>query len=140
MLNRNVRACAAIVFKNGKVLACKCSEQPNAELWEFPGVELTSDEDSQSACERTVVEELGCNPSTVWILDTVDVDYPDHHLAMDCYVCTLLPTDEPNPKAYGQIRWLGPNELLGVEWRPEHKEAVCLVGTYWDQLFFSEHL
>ena len=140
MSNRNERACAAIICNDGKVLACKRATDPDANGWEFPRGELGPGDDSLICCKHMIAEQLGCRISTIWKLEQIDYNSTTYHLSTDCYVCALVPQEDLVLRGYDQMRWLGYNELLDVEWLPESAQIVRLVGMYWDQLFFAEHL
>ena len=77
---------------------------------------------------------------SMWYLDTVEYDYPDFHLSMDCFVCTLAEGSVPHALEHAALRWLSPKDLLDVRWLPADDGLVRSIGTMWDQLFQAEHL
>ncbi len=140
MERKNVRAAAAIIQHDGKILACQRGYGPMKDGWEFPGGKIEPGETPEQACRREIREELAVDLSTMWYLDTVEYDYPDFHLSMDCFVATLKPGQEPEFLEHESARWVGQDELLDVGWLPADKGLVESLGGLWDQIFSAEHL
>ena len=74
--------------------------------------------------------------------DTVTYSYPTFDLHMDCFVCTLGESEEPiaDPEVHSELRWLAQNELLDVQWLPADIELIRQLGTFWNDVFASQHL
>ena len=137
---KNVRAAAAIIQHDGKILACQRGYGPMKDGWEFPGGKIEPGEPPEQACRREIREELAVDLSTMWYLDTVEYDYPDFHLSMDCFVPSLKPGQEPEILEHESARWVGQDELLDEGWLPADKGLVESLGGLWDQIFSAEHL
>lgn len=135
-----IAVAAAIIERDGKILACQRATGDYAGYWEFPGGKVEPKETAQQACKREILEELACKLSTTWLLDTITYEYPTFHLVMDCFVCMLVPKSEPQPLEHAQIRWLAKDELLDVTWLPADNDLVRLLGTQWEAVFGDEHL
>ena len=129
-----VHVAAAIIQRDGLILAARRAHGMDGKV--EPG------ETSEEACRREVTEELGCKLQVMWLLDTLAYDYPEFHLVMDCFVCTLAPGTEPvaKPGEHKELRWLGRDGLLGVDWLPADKGLIQTLGTAWDQIIESEPL
>lgn len=89
-----VHVAAAIIQRDGVILAARRAH--GMDGWEFPGGKVEPGETSEEACRREVTEELGCKLQVMWLLDTLTYDYPEFHLVMDCFVCTLAPGQSPS--------------------------------------------
>lgn len=134
---------AAIIYRNGRVLAARRAEgKQQAGLWELPGGKVEPGETPEQALRREISEELGCELRLCWLYDTVEHDYPDFHLSMDCFVCSLAPGSEPtaDPAVHDELRWLTQDELMDVEWLPADTALASSLGYFWDEAFGVEHL
>lgn len=136
------RVSCGIIYRDGRILAARRAKGPDCGGWELPGGKVEPGEDAPAALRREVREELGCELQLVWLYDRVEHDYPDFHLSMDCFVCTLAPGAEPvrDESVHSELRWLTRGELLDMEWLEADKDLVRGLGLYWDEAFSEEHL
>ena len=85
--------------------------------WEFPGGKFESGETPQEALKREIIEELDTEVSVGELMDTVEYDYPQFHLSMDCFWCQIV-RGNLVLKEHEAARWLTKDELNNVEWLP----------------------
>lgn len=135
-----VLVAAAIICRDGRVLAAHRPTSATGEGWEFPGGKLRAGESAEQAVRREIEEELSLPLSTTWLLDTVRHDYPTFRLVMDCFVCMPLPGSEPVATEHDELRWLARDELMTVAWLPADVKVASLLAVWWDQVFGGEHL
>lgn len=85
--------------------------------WEFQGGKIESGETPQEALKREIIEELDTEVSVGELMDTVEYDYPQFHLSMDCFWCQIV-RGNLVLKEHEAARWLTKDELNNVEWLP----------------------
>ena len=88
---------AAGIIRRGdsgeELLAVQRGYGEMAGLWEFPGGKVERGETAEDACRRELLEELGLTVTSMQAFYTVEYDYPDFHLSMECFFCRLSDED-----------------------------------------------
>jgi len=85
--------------------------------WELPGGKIEPVETPQQALVREIREELDTTIRVGELIDTVEYDYPDFHLSMDCFWCEVIEGELVLLEAQ-EGRWLTMDELGSVKWLP----------------------
>ena len=67
--------------------------------------------------KREIIEELDTEVSVGELMDTVEYDYPQFHLSMECFWCQIV-RGNLVLKEHEAARWLTKDELNNVEWLP----------------------
>lgn len=87
------------------------------ECWKFPSGKIEPGETPQEALKREIIEELDTEISVGKLMDTIEYDYPEFHLSMDCFWCEIV-NGELVLKEHEDARWLTREQLDDVEWLP----------------------
>ncbi len=117
---------AVIVDAEGKILATQRGYGEMKDGWEFPGGKIEADETPQQALRREISEELDVEISVGELLGTVEWDYPNFHLTMNCYWCHMV-DGELSLLEHEALRWLSRDELWSVTWLPADCEVVRMI-------------
>ena len=114
---KTIRVVAAIIIENGSVFATQRGYGEFKDGWEFPGGKIEPDETPEAAIVREIKEELDTEIEVMELLDTVEYDYPNFHLSMDCFICKIKSGDLVL-KEHEAAKWLTKETLGSVEWLP----------------------
>lgn len=125
---KTVHVAAGIIRKEGsdELLAVQRGYGNMQGLWEFPGGKLLRGETPEDAVRRELMEELQVKVTNLRDFYTVEYDYPDFHLSMECYYCSLADESDEPQKHDRQldIRWIPRTSLATVEWMPADKGLI----------------
>ena len=83
--------------------------------WEFPGGKIESGENREHALHREIREELDVEVGNLDYFMTVEHTYPDFHLVMRAYTCSIL-KGEPVLKEHVALKWLPVEEVDQLDW------------------------
>ena len=87
---KTVNVVAAIIIKDKKIFATQRGYGEFKDGWEFPGGKVEKGETPENAIVREIKEELDTEIKVKEYFDTVECDYPNFHLSMKCYICSVL--------------------------------------------------
>ena len=118
---KTIKVVAAVIcdsFENKtKIFATARGYGEFTGQWEFPGGKVEAGETPQQALIREIKEELDVKIKVGELIDTIEYDYPDFHLSMDCFWCTVV-DGEIILKEAEASKWLNKDELYTVDWLP----------------------
>lgn len=120
---KTIEVVAAVITKDDKVFATQRGYGEWRGWWEFPGGKIESGECPQEALVREIREELDAEIEVGELIETVEWDYPDFHLTMHCFACTLL-SDSLHLNEHEAAAWLTLDTLNSVKWLPADEDLV----------------
>lgn len=123
---KTIEVVAAIIIKDGKVFATQRGYGEWQGWWEFPGGKIEAGECPEGALVREIREELDAEIEVGDLLETVEWDYPNFHLTMHCFVCSLL-SDSVHLIEHEAAAWLTSGTLRSVKWLPADEGLIPLI-------------
>ena len=123
---KTIEVVAAVIVKDGKVFATRRGYGEWKGWWEFPGGKIESGECLQEALVREIREELDAEIEIAELLETVEWDYPDFHLRMHCFMCSLL-SESMHLNEHEAAAWLTRETIRSVKWLPADEGLIPLI-------------
>ena len=125
---KTIRVVAAVIKalnKNGEpiIFATQRGYGEFKDGWEFPGGKIEPGETPGEALRREIIEELDTEIAVGELIDTIEYDYPNFHLSMDCFWCEIVSGDLML-KEHEAARWLTKEQLDTVGWLPADRAII----------------
>ena len=124
---KTIQVVAAIIIQDGKLFATQRGYGEWKDWWEFSGGKIKSGETQKDALKREIREELATEINVGKLLKTVEYDYPQFHLTMYCYLCSIV-CGQLSLLEHEDARWLKKEHLYSVKWLPADSELVPLIA------------
>ena len=126
---KTIEVVAAIIIKDGQVFATQRGYGEFQGWWEFPGGKMEAGESPQEALKREIREELAAEIQVKELLETVELDYPNFHLTMHCFICSLL-SESLHLNEHEAATWLNLENLRSVKWLPADEILLDKIAEY----------
>ena len=120
---KTVKVVAAIIRDRDRDFATQRGYGEYKDGWEFPGGKIEPGETPQQALQREIKEELDTEILVGDLFTVVEHDYPDFHLSMQCFLCTIS-SGELKLKEHEAAKWLTRDQLDSVNWLPADVKVV----------------
>ncbi|MCR4558084.1 MAG: (deoxy)nucleoside triphosphate pyrophosphohydrolase [Saccharofermentans sp.] len=129
---KTIYVVAAVIRDGDKIFATQRGYGDYKDGWEFPGGKIEDGETPEKALVREMREELEAEITVGDHLVTVEHDYPDFHLSMQCFWAELKEGSHMKLLEHEAAKWLSPDKLDSVDWLPADVmvvEAIRNKGT-----------
>lgn len=123
-----IRVVAAIIENDSKILVAQRLKGEFAGLWEFPGGKIEPGESKEQAIVREIEEEFDTEIKIEKYLTTIEHQYSNFYLIMDCFVCTIK-TGDLALHDHIAYKWINPNECL-EDWVPADIKVIEAYRNY----------
>ena len=120
---KTINVVAAIIEKDGRIFATQRGYGAYKDWWEFPGGKIEAGETPEEALVREIREELRAEIKIGELFYTVEYDYPEFHMIMQCYLCELI-SEDIELVEHEAASWLGREDIGSVRWLPSDIEIV----------------
>ena len=120
---KSIHVVAAIIKQDNKIFATQRGYGTYKDWWEFPGGKMEAGETPEEALVREIREELATEIHVDQYFMTVEYDYPEFHLIMDCFWCSVV-SGELTLLEHEAAKWLPVDDLRQVQWLPADVEII----------------
>ena len=121
---KTIEVVAAIIQDGDRYFATQRGYGDFKDGWEFPGGKIEESESPKHAIAREIKEELNADIIVGDLLTTVEYDYPNFHLSMDCFWAELAPGSDMKLLEHEAAKWLSIDEIDTVDWLPADNIVV----------------
>jgi 8-oxo-dGTP diphosphatase len=130
---KTIRVVAAIIRDGDRIFATQRGYGDFKDGWEFPGGKIEEGESPEKAIVREIKEELDAIIIVGDLLTTVEYDYPQFHLSMDCFWAELAPDSHLKLLEHEAAKWLPIEDVDTVDWLPADESIVELIKEAFDK-------
>ena len=123
---KHINVVCAVIVNKGRIFACQRGYGEWKDWWEFPGGKIEPGESPEEALQREIREELAIDITIDSYLTTVDYDYPNFHLTMHCFWCTLA-GEALHLNEHEAAAWLTKDTLFSVRWLPADEGILHMI-------------
>jgi 8-oxo-dGTP diphosphatase len=123
---KTIHVVAAIIVDGDRVFATQRGYGDWTDYWEFPGGKVELGEMPEAALHREILEELDTEIAVGERITTIEYDYPEFHLSMECFLARIT-EGSLVLKEHEAARWLKKNELDSVKWLPADQTIIELL-------------
>ena len=123
-----IKVVAAVIFKGNQMYATQRGYGEFKDGWEFPGGKIEPGEQPKQALVREIKEELDTEVEVGELIDIVEYDYPNFHLTMHCFKCTVK-SGNLVLKEHEAARWLTKETIDSVKWLPADQGLIEKIKT-----------
>ncbi len=124
---KTIRVVAAVIRNRNKVFATQRGYGEYKDWWEFPGGKIEEGETPQQALVREIKEELDTEIRVGDYITTVEYDYPEFHLSMDCFWAKVI-SGSLTLLEHEAAKWVSLRKMDSISWLPADRIVVNLIA------------
>ena len=124
---KRIHVVAAIIVDGNRIFATQRGYGDWKDYWEFPGGKIEPGETPEAALHREILEELDTEIAVGQRITTIEYDYPDFHLSMECFLAYVT-EGALVLKEHEAAKWLKKDELDSVKWLPADQTIIELLS------------
>ncbi|MGH9731050.1 MAG: (deoxy)nucleoside triphosphate pyrophosphohydrolase [Candidatus Acidiferrales bacterium] len=131
LLGRAVLVVAAVIVRDGCVLACQRNRSGTFPLkWEFPGGKVQSRESPEAALIRELREELSVDARVGPEIYRTRHKYPQMPAAVELiFFAATIESGEIHNRVFEAISWVTPQELPEIDFLEADRELISKLAT-----------
>lgn len=114
---KKIEVVAAVICSGDKIFVTQRGYGEFKDWWEFPGGKIEVGESTLDALHREILEELNTKINLSDFIQTVEIDYPNFHLIMHCYLCEVT-KGNLTLLEHEAARWINLSEWNTIQWLP----------------------
>lgn len=126
---KTIHVVAAIICRDNEIFATQRGYGDYKDWWEFPGGKIELGETPGEALIREIKEELDIEITVDKFITTVEYDYPEFHLVMDCFWCSIK-HGELKLLEHEAAKWLPIDNLRQVKWLPADVKVIDFIKPF----------
>lgn len=126
---KTIHVVAAIICEGNKILATQRADGVFRGKWEFPGGKVEKGETKEEALKREIDEELNTKIHVGKLIKTIEYDYSDFHLKMDCFLCQVE-SGNLELREHLCAKWLTKGTIDSVDWLEADLELVEVIKEF----------
>ena len=123
---KRIEVVAGVIRRGNEILATQRGYGPWKDWWEFPGGKMEAGETRRETLRRELSEELDADVAVGNPVCTVEWDYPEFHLTLHCYWCTLR-AEALHLIEHESAKWLSAENLRSVRWLPADESILSSI-------------
>lgn len=114
---KEIEVVAAVICSGDKIFVTQRGYGEFKDWWEFPGGKIEVGESTLDALHREILEELNTKITVRDFIQTIEIDYPNFHLIMHCYLCEVT-KGNLTLLEHEAARWIKLSEWNTIQWLP----------------------
>ena len=123
---KKIPVVAAVIRREGKILATQRGYGPQKDGWEFPGGKVESGEDPREALVREIRKELRVDILPEAEIGVVEHEYPNISIRMQCFWAEIR-EGSPVLTEHENAKWISADELEQVDWLPADRKILPII-------------